>query len=93
MLTQATRQYLLDRWRAGGWDEQARVLRVEFTYDYPCLVDAGVERPADALAHLDTLWSYATTDTVRLVKANEATPPQEWKLAPLWKVVQTTRMR
>jgi hypothetical protein len=66
---------------------------MEFTYEYPCLVDCGLERPADALAQLDTVWSYATTDTVRLVKANEGTPPQDWQPTPLWTVVQGARMK
>lgn len=64
------------------------MVRVEFSYDYPTLLDMGVEGPYDLLRALPVIWRYATHETLRNTIPAPGTPCAEWKLSPFWRVVQ-----
>lgn len=78
------RRSLHERWTTHGWDGAAAVVRVEFSYNYPTLLDMGVEGPYDLLRALPVIWRYATHETLRYTIPAPGTPCAErarWRMA------------
>ena len=77
--------YLFDLWRQGGWNEEASVWRLEFQFKREILTQLDVVSLAKVLDHLNGLWSYATTEWLRLAIPNpDDKTRSRWPIHPLW---------
>jgi hypothetical protein len=85
--------WFLDLWRAGGWDGQAPVCRLEFRYKREFLREFGLV-DGEALTHYDLLdrlgdlWRYSTTEWLRYCVPTADTNRSRWPVHPLWEVIQ-----
>jgi hypothetical protein len=87
-LLQATKigaNYLLDLWRQAGWNGEGKVWRLEFQLRRELLSQHGLPKLAAVLDNLNGLWSYATTEWLRLTlpSADDKTRSR-WPIHPLW---------
>ena len=77
--------YLIPLWTAAGWDEETPVWRLEFELKRDILSQFDVQPLNTCLANLNGLWSYATTEWLKLTTPNEAdTNRSRWSIHPLW---------
>lgn len=77
--------YLRDLWREAGWDGSSPVWRLEFQLEREILTQHGLASFASAMHHLNGLWSYCTTEWLRLTIPQEADKTRSrWPIHPLW---------
>jgi hypothetical protein len=77
--------YLHPLWKQNGWDGAMPVWRLEFQFKREFLDQKGIVRLSDALNHLNGLWSYATTEWLKLTLPNvEDKTRSRWPIHPLW---------
>lgn len=77
--------YLIPLWSAAGWDGETRVWRLEFEFKRDILSQFAVQPLATCRSHLNSLWSYATTEWLKLAIPTEAdTNRSRWEIHPLW---------
>lgn len=75
--------YLL--WKAAGWESGGFVWRVEFQFRREVLAQHGLVRLDEVLANLNGLWSYASTEWLRLAIPNpDDKTRSRWPIHPLW---------
>lgn len=79
------KEYLRPLWRERGWEDGERVWRLEFQFRREVLDQKGVQKLYSVLVHLNGLWSYATTEWLRLTMPNSADKTRSrWPIHPLW---------
>ena len=79
------KDYLLDLWAAVGWNPGDPVWRLEFQIKREILAQKGLPKLAQTLSSLNGLWSYATTEWLRLTLPNEDDQTRSrWPIHPLW---------
>jgi hypothetical protein len=84
------KEYLHELWRIAGWDGVTPVWRMEFQYKREVLDQLGLDSLPALLDHLGGLWSYATTDWLRLCTPNEDDKTRaRWPVHPLWIALAT----
>jgi hypothetical protein len=77
--------YLLDLWRAAGWDGESPVWRLEFQFRREILAQLQLRTLAEVLGNLNGLWNYATTEWLRLtLPSPEDKTRSRWPIHPLW---------
>jgi hypothetical protein len=77
--------YLLDVWRKAGWNEGNPVWRLEFELKREALTQRGLSDLTSVMANLNGLWSYATTEWLRLTLPNSDDKTRSrWPIHPLW---------
>lgn len=77
--------YLHDIWTQSGWDGISKVWRLEFQLRRDVLVELGLVGLDKVLANLNGLWSYATTDWLRLtLPQDDDKTRSRWPIHPLW---------
>ncbi|MEW6314610.1 MAG: replication initiation factor [Pseudomonadota bacterium] len=77
--------YLLDLWKQAGWNGQGRVWRLEFELKRELLTQKGLSKLAQVLDNLNGLWSYCTTEWLRLALPSvEDQTRSRWPIHPLW---------
>ena len=77
--------YLHDLWRLAGWDGKLPVWRMEFQFKREVLDQLGLDSLYSVLDHQAGLWSYATTDWLRLcIPTKEDKTRSRWPVHPLW---------
>lgn len=77
--------YLIDLWHAAGRQPGEPVWRLEFQIKRDVLNQMGIVPLSSALNHLDGLWSYATTEWLRLAIPQESDQTRSrWPINPLW---------
>ena len=77
--------YLLDLWRKAGWDGSQPVWRLEFQLKREALTQRGLSDLGTAMNNLNGLWSYATTEWLRLtLPYPEDKTRSRWPIHPLW---------
>lgn len=91
---QSGKTYLLDLWRQAGWQEHLPVWRLEFEFHRDCLrqMQIGEDEGGVALRGLHAilaarsgLWSYATTEWLKLAIPSETDQTRSrWPIHPLW---------
>jgi hypothetical protein len=87
-LAKSGKDWLKPLWVAGGWDGEARVLRLEFEVKRDTLKGLGLEVLVDVLRTLPGLWRYATTEWLRLAVANpDDATRSRWPIHPLWSLL------
>lgn len=81
----AGKEYLLDLWLQAGWDGVAPVWRLEFEFRREVLAQLSMDALPHVLEHLGGLWSYASTEWLKLCVPNEADGTRSrWPIHPLW---------
>lgn len=77
--------YLYELWQRAGWDGVSPVWRLEFQFKRDVLTQHALSKLDPVLAHLNGLWSYATTEWLRLTLPNpDDKTRSRWPLHPLW---------
>ena len=72
-------------WKQVGWDESRLVWRLEFEIKREVLTEKGLGKLSDVLNHQNGLWSYATTEWLRLTLPNADDKTRtRWAIHPLW---------
>jgi len=81
----SNKQYLIPLWAEAGWDKNNPVWRLEFEIKRDVLVQFDVQSLNVTLDNLNGLWSYATTDWLKLTIPSTAdTNRSRWPIHPLW---------
>ena len=77
--------YLKDLWRQAGWREGEPVWRLEFEFKRDALGQRGLMTLDSVMDNLSGLWSYATTEWLRLALPNpEDQTRSRWPIHPIW---------
>ena len=77
--------YLIPLWNEAGWDGKTPVWRLEFELKRDILAQFDVQPLSTCLSHLNGLWSYATTDWLKLTIPSEGDSNRSrWSIHPLW---------
>ncbi len=77
--------YLIPLWEACGFKGGDPVWRIEFEFKRELLDQKGIIPLTSVLTHLNGLWSYATTEWLRLTIPNpEDKTRSRWPIHPLW---------
>lgn len=76
---------LVPLWKEAGWIEGEPVWRVEFQLMRDVLAEHGLISLGSVLANLNGLWSYASTEWLRLTLPNpDDQTRSRWPIHPLW---------
>ncbi len=77
--------YLIPLWQATGWNVEEPVWRLEFEFKRQMLTQKGLVTLRDVLNNLNGLWSYGTTEWLKLTLPNpEDQTRARWPIHPLW---------
>jgi hypothetical protein len=79
------KDWILPLWQKVGWQASDMVWRLEFELKREVLTQKGLSKLHQVLNHLNGLWSYATTEWLRLTlpSADDKTRSR-WPTHPLW---------
>lgn len=84
-IEKSKKTYLHDLWKSSGWDGVSPVWRLEFELKREVLTGHGLSKLSDVLRNLNGIWSYATTDWLRLCMPNpDDQTRSRWPIHPLW---------
>lgn len=87
-LESSGKTYLQELWAKCGWSEGQQVWRLEFEFKRELLTQKGVSTLAEVLSHLAGIWSYATTEWLRLtLPAYSDKTRSRWPIHPLWQAL------
>lgn len=79
------KDWILPLWTAVGWAGQAVVWRLEFEIKREVLTQKTLGKLFEVLNHRNGLWSYATTEWLRLTIPNgDDSTRSRWPIHPLW---------
>ena len=79
------KEYLLNLWQEAGWDCLHPVWRLEFEFRREVLSQLEIDSLPQVLEHLNGLWSYASTEWLKLCVPSEADKTRSrWPIHPLW---------
>lgn len=79
------KDYLVPLWKQAGWNGDCRIWRMEFEFKRELLRQINIKTYEDAKQNLNGLWSYATTNWLRLTLPNiDDQNRSRWALHPLW---------
>jgi hypothetical protein len=77
--------YLIPLWENAGWKAGEPIWRLEFQFEREVLVQKDVVKLRDTLSNLNGLWSYATTEWLKLCCPNpDDKTRSRWPIHPLW---------
>src|ERR1017187_4877038 len=75
----------LELWANAGWQAGTDVWRLEFQLRREVLIQLGLRKLPDVLRNLNGIWSYATTDWLKLTIPNpDDQTRSRWPIHPLW---------
>ncbi|MBY0499290.1 MAG: replication initiation factor [Gammaproteobacteria bacterium] len=81
---------LIPLWREAGWIEGDPVWRIEFQLMRDVLAEHGLISLDSVLANLNGLWSYASTEWLRLTLPNpDDQTRSRWPIHPLWAYISS----
>lgn len=84
-VAESGRDDLFPLWQAGGWNVGESIWRIEFQFRREVLGQHGLVELPKVLANLNGLWSYATTEWLRLTIPNpDDQTRSRWPVHPLW---------
>lgn len=79
------KSWVMNLWQKSGWNIGEPVWRLEFELKRDFLKEKGLSGLEGVLEHLNGLWSYATTEWLRLTVPNEEDATRtRWPIHPLW---------
>lgn len=77
--------YLVPLWNEAGWNGETPIWRLEFEFKRDILSQLDVQSLDVCLDNLSGLWSYATTDWLKLtIPSGTDTNRSRWPIHPLW---------
>ncbi|WP_286162380.1 replication initiation factor [Methylobacillus flagellatus] len=77
--------YLVPLWEQAGWQMGEPIWRLEFQFKRDFLAQKGIPKFEDVMQHLNGLWSYATTEWLRLTLPNPDDQTRaRWPIHPMW---------
>jgi hypothetical protein len=78
-------EWIVPLWQKAGWDGQGLIWRLEFEMKREVLTQKGLSKLYQVLNHLNGLWSYATTEWLRLtIPSDDDKTRSRWPIHPLW---------
>lgn len=81
---------LIPLWKKTGWQEDEPVWRVEFQLMRDVLAEHGLISLDSVLSNLNGLWSYASTEWLRLTLPNpDDQTRSRWTIHPLWAYISS----
>lgn len=84
-IVESGRDDLFPLWQAAGWKDGESIWRVEFQFRRDLMAQNRLIHLDTVLANLNGLWSYATTEWLRLALPNpDDKTRSRWLLHPLW---------
>lgn len=83
-LKKSKKDYLIPLWQQAGWDGQSDVWRLEFQYKRAALTGIRVNRIADLLLWMNSIWYYAVTEWLQIKQPIEDTNCTRWPVHPFW---------
>jgi hypothetical protein len=79
------KSWILPLWQKAGWDGKAVIWRLEFELKREVLTQKNLFKLHQVLNHLNGLWSYATTEWLRLtLPSDDDKTRSRWPTHPLW---------
>jgi hypothetical protein len=89
-LTKSNKGYLIPLWDVGGRLEGEPVWRLEFEFKRDFLSQKGLVTLNEVLANLNGLWSYATTEWLKLTIPNpDDATRSRWPIHPMWQALSS----
>ena len=84
------KDWILPLWQKAGWDGSGLIWRLEFEMKREVLTQKGLSKLHEVMNHLNGLWSYATTDWLRLTLPSDADQTRSrWPTHPLWELLSS----
>jgi len=84
-ILKSNKGYLIPLWQQVGWNTDEPVWRLEFEFKRQILTQKGVVTLREILANLNGLWSYGTTEWLKLTIPNpDDQTRSRWPVHPLW---------
>lgn len=84
-IEKSKKTYLPDLWKQAGWNGTGQVWRLEFELKRELLTQNGLSKLSEVLGNLNGLWSYCTTEWLRLALPSvEDQTRSRWPIHPLW---------
>lgn len=84
-IIKSNKGYLIPLWQQAGWESDDPVWRLEFEFKRQLLTQKGLVKLHEVLANLNGLWSYATTEWLRLTIPNpDDETRSRWPIHPMW---------
>jgi len=84
-IEKSKKDYLLPLWQQSGWQQDEPIWRLEFEFKRQFLVQKDLSKLTEVLVNLNGLWSYATTEWLKLTIPNtEDKTRSRWPIHPLW---------
>ena len=89
-ITKSNKGYLIPLWQAAGWEAGEPIWRLEFEFKRQMLTQKGLSKLTDVLANMNGLWSYATTEWLKLTIPNpDDKTRSRWAIHPLWSALSS----
>jgi hypothetical protein len=89
-LATSNKAYLIPLWEYSGRKAGEPVWRLEFEFKRDFLKQKNLISLVDVLANLNGLWSYATTEWLKLTIPNyEDETRSRWPIHPMWQILST----
>lgn len=87
-LIKSNKGYLIPLWQAAGWKEGEPIWRLEFEFKRDFLKQKGLITLGEILSNLNGLWSYATTEWLKLTLPNPDDQTRaRWPIHPMWQAL------
>ena len=84
-ITKSNKGYLIPLWEKASWSVGEPIWRLEFEFKRQMLTQKDLSKLTDVLANLNGLWSYATTEWLKLTIPNtEDKTRSRWDIHHLW---------
>lgn len=84
-IIKSNKGYLIPLWKAAGWQDGEPIWRLEFQFKREMLIQKDLSKLTDVLANMNGLWSYATTEWLKLTIPNpEDKTRSRWAIHPMW---------
>jgi hypothetical protein len=82
--------YLIPLWEQSNWQQGEPIWRLEFEFKRQFLVQKNLSKLTEVLANLNGLWSYATTEWLKLSTPNHIDQTRSrWPIHPLWAAISS----
>ena len=79
------KDWILPLWQKAGWEGSGLIWRLEFELKREVLTQKGLSKLYEVMNHLNGLWSYATTEWLRLTLPSDGDQTRSrWPMHPLW---------
>lgn len=89
-ISHSGKTWAMDLWRPAGWEPGQQVWRLEFELKRDYLKERCLSSLESVLVNLNGLWSYATTEWLRLTEPNPHDSTRaRWPTHPLWIALAT----